>query len=203
MFELERFIAECESACVAGGRQAVREILARAIADRRGVVAALGEPRLSEVKVLHRSPRLTILNALWPPHHTQAPHNHLLWVEIGVYSGREDNIIWRRSPAGSEWPIEAVGATSLCAGSCHSLADDVIHSVNNPLDRITAALHVYGGDLLAAPRSMWDSETLMEGPIDLARDIRAIDAYNGTLQTGGLSYSVPARGPQSGQRQSP
>jgi hypothetical protein len=83
--------------------------------------------------------------------------------------------------------------------ACH----DVIHSVNNPLDRITAALHVYGGDLLAAPRSMWDSETLMEGPIDLARDIRAIDAYNGTLQTGGLSYSVPARGPQSGQRQSP
>jgi predicted metal-dependent enzyme (double-stranded beta helix superfamily) len=200
MFELERFIAECESACVAGGRQAVREILVRAIADRPGVEAALGEPRLSEVKVLHRSPRLTILNALWPPHHTQAPHNHLLWVEIGVYSGREDNIIWRRSSPGSKWPIEAVGATSLCAGSCHSLADDVIHSVNNPLDRITAALHVYGGDLLAAPRSMWDGETLMEGPIDLARDIRAIDAYNATLEIGGLSDSVPAGGPQSAQR---
>ena len=196
MFELERFIAECESAFVAGGRQAVREILVRAIADRPGVEAALGEPRLSEVKVLHRSPRLTILNALWPPHHTQAPHNHLLWVEIGVYSGREDNIIWRRSSPGSKWPIEAVGATSLCAGSCHSLADDVIHSVNNPLDRITAALHVYGGDLLAAPRSTWDCETLREGPIDLARDIRAIDAYNDTLKTV-PGNPVRAVGPQS------
>lgn len=200
MFELERFVAECEAACVAGGRQAVRDILVRAIADRPGVEAALGEPRLSEVKVLHRSPRLTILNALWPPHHTQAPHNHLLWVEIGVYSGREDNIIWRRSSPGSKWPIEAVGATSLCAGSCHSLADDVIHSVNNPLDRITAALHVYGGDLLAAPRSMWDGETLREGPIDLARDIRAIDAYNATLERGGPSDSVPAGGPELARR---
>jgi predicted metal-dependent enzyme (double-stranded beta helix superfamily) len=181
MFELDQFIEECESGCIAGGRQAVREMLVRAIADPAGVVAALGEPRLSEVKVLHRSPRLTILNALWPPHHTQAPHNHLLWVEIGVYSGREDNIFWHRSSPGSKWPIEAVGAASLCAGSCHSLGDGVIHSVNNPLDRITAALHVYGGDLLAAPRSTWDSETLIEGPIDLSRDIRAIDAYNASL----------------------
>ena len=197
MFHLERFIADCESACVAGGQRAVRELLVRAIADRPGVEAALGEPRRSDVKVLHRSPRLTILNALWPPHHTQAPHNHLLWVEIGVYRGREDNIIWRRSSSGSRWPIEAVGATSLSAGSCHSLADDVIHSVNNPLDRITAALHVYGGDLLAAPRSMWDSETLLERPIDLARDIRAIDAYNAALESGGMSNSVPAGYPPS------
>jgi len=181
MFDLERFISASESASVAGGQQAVREILARAIADPTGILAALGEPRLSEVKVLHRSPRLTILNALWPPHHTQAPHNHLLWVEIGVYSGREDNIFWRRSSPGSPWPIEPVGAASLCAGSCHSLADDAIHSVNNPLDRITGALHVYGGDLLAVPRRMWDGETLMEGPIDLARDIRASDAYNASL----------------------
>lgn len=181
MFELEQFIAECESACAAGGRQAVRELLVRAIEDRPGVLAALGEPRVAEVKVLHRSPRLTILNALWPPHHTQAPHNHLLWVEIGVYSGREDNMIWRRSPPGSKWQIEAAGAASVSAGSCHSLSDDVIHSVNNPLDRITAALHVYGGDLLAVPRSTWNDETLREGPVDLARDIRAIDAYNASL----------------------
>jgi hypothetical protein len=65
MFELERFIAESESAIVVGGYEAVREILVRAIADRPGIIAALGEPKLAEVKVLHRSPRLTILNALW------------------------------------------------------------------------------------------------------------------------------------------
>jgi len=98
MFELERFFADCESAVLAGGQGAVREVLARTIADGAGIMSVLGEPRRAEVKVLHRSPRLTILNALWPPHHTQVPHDHRIWAEIGVYCGREDNIFWRRRP---------------------------------------------------------------------------------------------------------
>jgi predicted metal-dependent enzyme (double-stranded beta helix superfamily) len=181
MFKLERFIADCESAVLAGGQEAVREVLARAIADPAAIMTALGEPRRAELNVLHRSQRLTILNLLWPPHHTQIPHNHQLWAEIGVYSGREDNIFWRRCPPDGKWQIEAVGAASLCTGACHSLRRDAIHSVNNPLDRITAGLHLYGGDLPMQPRTMWDGETLVEGPIDHARDYRAMDAYNTSL----------------------
>ena len=181
MFELERFIADCESAVLAGGQGAVREVLARAIADAAGIMAVLGHPRRAEVKVLHRSPRLTILNALWPPHHTQVPHDHRIWAEIGVYCGREDNILWRRRPPGEAWQIEAIGGASIFTGSCHSLDREAIHSVNNPLDRITAGLHLFGGDLPMQPRSMWDGETLAEAPIDNARDYRAIDAYNASL----------------------
>jgi len=181
MFELERFIADCESAVLAGGQGAVREVLAQAIADAAGILAVLGEPRRAEVKVLHRSPRLTILNALWPPHHTQVPHDHRVWAEIGVYCGREDNILWRRRPPGEAWQIEAIGGASIFTGSCHSLDREAIHSVNNPLDRITAGLHLFGGDLPMQPRSMWDGETLAEAPIDNARDYRAIDAYNASL----------------------
>jgi hypothetical protein len=44
--------------------------------------------------------------------------------------------------------------------------------------RLTAGLHVYGGDLHAPPRSMWDGATLLEGSLDHMRDIRAIEAYN-------------------------
>ncbi len=181
MFDLERFIADCDSAVLTGGQEAAREVLARAIADPGAVLAVLGEPHRAELKVLHRSPRLTILNPLWPPHHTQVPHDHLIWAEIGVYCGREDNIFWRRCPPNDEWQIEAVGATSICTGRCHSLERDAIHSVTNPLDRITAALHVYGGDLSTQPRRMWHSETLVGGPIDNARDYRAMDAYNASL----------------------
>ena len=181
MFELERFIADCESAVLAGGQAAVRDVLARAVADAAGIMAVLGEPRRAEAKVLHRSPRLTILNILWPPHHTQAPHDHRLWAEIGVYHGREDNIFWRRRPTNDEWQIEAVGAASICTGRCHSLKADAIHSVNNPLDRPTAGLHLFGGDLSMQPRTMWDGETLAEAPIDNARDYRAIDVYNASL----------------------
>lgn len=36
MFELERFIDDCESVVLAGGQEAVREVLARAIADAAG-----------------------------------------------------------------------------------------------------------------------------------------------------------------------
>jgi predicted metal-dependent enzyme (double-stranded beta helix superfamily) len=125
---------------------------------------------------------LTILQIVWPPSFTQPPHNHLHWAEIGVYSGREDNIFWRRCAPDSKWSIEAVGATSLCARSCISLERDVIHSVTNPLDNVTAGLHVYGGDLaLGAPRTMWDCETLMEEPLNYERDDRAAESYNARL----------------------
>jgi predicted metal-dependent enzyme (double-stranded beta helix superfamily) len=182
MFEIARFIAECEAAITADrGREAVREILAAAISDSAGIVARFGKPKRAGAQELHRSPTLTVLHIVWPPSFTQTPHNHLLWAEIGVYSGREDNIFWRRCASDSKWSIEATGGASLCAGSCLSLERDVIHSVTNPLDKVTAGLHVYGGDLAAAPRSMWDGETLVEAPLDFQRDDHAVDAYNAKL----------------------
>jgi predicted metal-dependent enzyme (double-stranded beta helix superfamily) len=181
VFDVERFIAECEHAATEGGQAAVREVLAAAIADPAQIIAALGEPRRAGPQFLHRSPRLTIMNIVWPPSYTQTPHNHLLWAEIGVYTGREDNIFWRRSGSGSKWPIEVAGAASLCAGSRCSFDFDVIHSVTNPLDKVTAGIHVYGGDLSLPPRSAWDGDTLTEAPLSHARDIRAIEAYNATL----------------------
>ena len=49
------------------------------------------------------------------------------------------------------------------------LGEAVIHAVNDPLDRITAAIHVDGGDFFAVPRSEWDPQTLQERPFDLER----------------------------------
>ena len=132
MFDVARFIAECEAAMTNDeGREAVRDVLMASIANPAGIVSALGEPRLAGDQVLHRSPRLTILHIVWPPSFTQTPHNHHVWAEIGVYRGREDNIFWKRCVPGSKWSIEVVGAASLCAGSCHSLDSDVSHSVTN------------------------------------------------------------------------
>lgn len=190
MFDVARFIAECEAAIATdGGRDAVREILMAAISDPAGIVAVFGEPKRAGVQALHRSPRLTILHLTWPPSFTQKPHNHLLWSEIGVYSGREDNIFWRRCASDAKWPIEAMDAASVCAGSCLSLGDDVIHSVTNPLDKVTAGLHVYGGDLSpGAPRSAWDGETLIEAPFDHLKEMRAAEAHNARL-TDELAHS--------------
>jgi hypothetical protein len=42
----------------------------------------------------------------------------------------------------------------------------VIHAISNPLDESLLALHAYGGDLFATPRSNWDPETHEEIPFD-------------------------------------
>ena len=181
MFDIDRFIAECERAVAEGGQLAVREILAAAMVDPAQIIASLGEPRRAGPQFLHRSPRLTIMNIIWPPSFTQTPHNHLMWAEVGVYVGREDNILWRRCAPDSKWSIEAVGAAALCAGTRHSFAHNVIHSVTNPLDKLTAGIHIYGGDLTQPPRSAWDGETLIEGPLSHERERRVIEAYNSRL----------------------
>ena len=61
------------------------------------------------------------------------------------------------------------------------LGRDVIHSVTNPIPRLTGAIHVYGGDFFAARRSEWDPETLDERPYDSAGVIRRFEESNAAL----------------------
>ena len=48
------------------------------------------------------------------------------------------------------------------------LGREIIHSVLNPIGKMTCALHVYGGDFFGGldKRSQWDHETLEERPWD-------------------------------------
>jgi predicted metal-dependent enzyme (double-stranded beta helix superfamily) len=169
MFDLERFIGEVRAALAEGGQRAVREVTARAVSDPGAVLAGLGEPTGSGLVPILRSADLTILNVVWAPKMTIMPHNHAMWAVIGVYAGGEDNIFWRRLPEGPEGRVEAAGARSLRAGDCTVLGQDIIHSVTNPLGRLTGAIHIYGGDFFAAERSEWEPETLAERPYDLAK----------------------------------
>jgi predicted metal-dependent enzyme (double-stranded beta helix superfamily) len=182
MFDLGQFIADCRDA-VAGdsSHKAVREVVARAVSDPAAVLAGLGEPTRAAVDGLYRSDTLTILNVVWGPQMTVMPHNHLMWAVIGVYSGREDNIFWRRLPGDTRGLIEAAGAKSLGARCAEPLGRDVIHSVTNPLDRLTGAIHVYGGDFFAVSRSEWDPETLLEGRYDLPKNMRRFEEANRAL----------------------
>ena len=100
---------------------------------------------------------------------TIMPHDHRMWAVIGVYTGREDNIYWRRLPEDSKGRVEAAGAASLRQGEITVLGRDIIHSVTNPLDKLSYALHVYDGDFLSAEgKNCWDAETLIELPYDAA-----------------------------------
>ena len=170
MFDKDRFIADCRAALDgAESSRNVREVVARAVADPGAVLQGLGEPKAGGIVPIHRSDDLTVINVLWPSNMVIMPHNHNLWAVIGVYVGREDNILWRRLPADAGGRIEAAGAKSLGPSNTEPLGRDIIHTVTNPLPRLTGAIHVYGGDFFDTPRSEWDPETLSERPFDVAK----------------------------------
>ncbi len=173
MFDKEQFIADCRAA-LDGDRSArnVRDVVARAVSDPAGMMRGLGEPTKGGYDVLLRSDELTIISVLWPVGQIVMPHNHGLWAVIGVYTGREDNILWRRLPDEANGAVEAAGAKTLGAGDTITFGADVIHSVVNPVPRVTAAIHVYGGDFFAVSRSEWDPDSLHEKPYDMEKILR-------------------------------
>ncbi|WP_421999225.1 hypothetical protein [Reyranella sp.] len=167
MFSLDQFVADLRTTLGERSRQAMKEVVARAVSDPSSVVAALGAPDRPGVKVLHKAPDLTVISLAWSPMQVTLPHDHRMRAVIGMYGGREDNTFWRRMPDGARFPIEPAGGEALGTGDVTLLGADIVHSVINPLGKISAAIHVYDGPFLTAKRSMWDPETLHEEPYDV------------------------------------
>jgi predicted metal-dependent enzyme (double-stranded beta helix superfamily) len=101
-----------------------------------------------------------------------------MWAVIGMYTGREDNIFWRRVASAPDGRIEAAGARALSDGDAAPLGPDIIHSVVNPIKRLTGAIHVYGGDFFAVPRSEWDPERLVEQAFDIEKALALFEESN-------------------------
>jgi predicted metal-dependent enzyme (double-stranded beta helix superfamily) len=166
MLDKDNFIQDCINA-IAEGQGAISEVVEEAVSKSARQISGLDEPHHAGITPIYRSRDLTIINFVWAPYMSLMPHNHLMFAVIGIYSGREDNVFWRRT----ETTIEATGARSLGTGDVAKLGRDIIHSVLNPIGKMTCALHVYGGDFFEPdePRSEWDHETLIERPWDIDR----------------------------------
>ena len=108
------------------------------------------------------------------------PHDHRMWAVIGIYGGREENFFYRRSQDG----LTRHGMKVMDPKDTTPLGASIIHAVTNPLDRITGALHVYGGDFFATPRSEWDPKTFVEQPYDMQHTLRAFEESNARLHGG-------------------
>lgn len=152
----------------------MRDIVARAVSDPASLLEAIGEPQDPGVRVLHAADDLTVLNVVWSPLQITLPHNHRMTAVIGMYGGREDNLFWRRVPDAAQRRIEVAGGQALSVGDTALLGPDVVHSVVNPLSRLSGAIHVYDGAFLTINRSMWDPETLEEKPYDIAAVARGM-----------------------------
>ena len=179
MFEKERFIEDCRAALKEKNAQsAIRELVEKAVSEPAQVVRALGEPKLSGVNTIYRAEDLTILNLCWGPRMVFKPHDHRIWAVIGIYGGREENFFFRRADKG----LTRHGVKELNTKDVAPLGKSIIHAVTNPLDQITAAIHVYGGDFFATPRSEWDPKTFEEHPYDVEHTMRAFEEANERLR---------------------
>ena len=182
MFDLDQFVADCRAAVAAdASHKLVREVVERAVAEPGSVIKGLGEPRLGHIDTLYHGDDLTILNVVWAPLMTVVPHEHRMWAVIGVYTGAEDNMFWRRIGVAGTSKIEAAGARSLRVGDAEPLGRDIVHSVTNPIEKLTGAIHVYGGDFFAVKRSEWDPETLRERAYDIDKNMRRFQEANARL----------------------
>jgi predicted metal-dependent enzyme (double-stranded beta helix superfamily) len=163
MFDIDSFLSECVAAASGSDAlSAIREILGRAVSSGSEMLTAL-PPTKADLEPLYCSDSVTVVKVVWAPGMTLPPHDHRMWAAIGIYGGVEDNMFWRRR---DETIVES-GGRSIAQSDVLLLGDDVVHSVTNPLTRAyTSAIHIYGGDFMTRPRSMWDPESLREGPAD-------------------------------------
>lgn len=162
MVDLDELVEECRLA-LADERPAVvvKDVLERQLAGMTGDDPAVPD---DGVRLLHRSDELTVLHVRLPPGlPSTLPHDHRMWAVVGVYGGQEDNAFYRRA----EGTIVPSGGRSLRPGDVLAMGAEVVHAICNPTQHESlCAFHVYGGDLVAADRSMWLRDTLEERPYD-------------------------------------
>ena len=175
-FDVQAFVDDCVRVNdgTASAQATIRELLAHALADPAAVLAGVGEPQKGGLQALHRSAGLTILNIVWAPWMQLLPHDHNMWALIGIYTGREDNIFWERRDS----RVAATHATAIGRGDVIALPADVIHSVANPIGKLTGAIHIYGGDFFAPGRTEWEPESLAPRPWSIQGAVRQFEESN-------------------------
>jgi predicted metal-dependent enzyme (double-stranded beta helix superfamily) len=145
--------------------KAVREVLE----GLRNDVAAI-ESALAYVpgtggnanQVFYRAPDLTLLKVRFPHGRRTPPHDHGTWAMILLLSGEEKNTLYRRD----DGTLRRAGEMTLARGAILPMRADTVHVAECLSEAPAIGLHVYGGDIFALPRHMWNPQTLKEHALD-------------------------------------
>jgi predicted metal-dependent enzyme (double-stranded beta helix superfamily) len=166
MFDIDGFVSQCvDASSEANSRHALKEVLERALTSANEMADAFA-PSEGGLNLLHVTDDLTVLHVVWAPGMRLYPHDHRMWAIIGIYTGREDNEFFRRAGSDKRGLTES-GGKQLDTGDTILLGDDTIHAVSNPLNQLTGAIHLYGGDFVNRPRSQWGPGPVEERPYDM------------------------------------
>jgi predicted metal-dependent enzyme (double-stranded beta helix superfamily) len=127
--------------------------------------------------VLYRSARLFVAQAVFPANFRTGIHDHGMPAVIGVWSGYEDNYLFRR--CGNR--LVADGMKRVRAGDVLTLGAAMAHDVQSPRDRWSGAIHVYLGDVLGVGRHGWaDPSSLPTAFDNAAQESRWREAADAT-----------------------
>ena len=170
-FSIEAFAAGCKQAMEQGSdaKEAARAYLAEAVArcGTREIIRALkaavpAGANIGEL-IVHASPELTMLYGRAPGRFQSGIHNHTVCAVIGQLEGTEVNRYYEPDADGS---LREVGSATVHAGEVLKLDRDVIHSIENPGDEPSHALHLYKGDFRAISdhRSLWSWDDRQQMP---------------------------------------
>jgi predicted metal-dependent enzyme (double-stranded beta helix superfamily) len=171
MFDLQRFVEECQSALDdPKPAQRIEALVREAISDPNAVRDAFAKAesaeRLGPITFAYRDTSLSVADVTTPPGLRSPAHNHKMWAVIGVYDGQEHNRFYRYE----DGELQEKGERLLKEGDVAVLGPEAVHAIANPLPAVSSAIHVYGGDLVErSDRSMWNPHTEEREDYDITR----------------------------------
>ncbi len=119
-------------------------------------------PQYYQQYLLHCDPleRFSLVSFVWGPGQSTPVHDHEVWGYVGMLRGSEINQRYARDGEGR---LALAGeATTLRPGDVERLspAEGDIHRVSNAYaDRVSISVHLYGGNIGAVARHVYDPDT--------------------------------------------
>lgn len=160
---LEEMIAEIESAALLKGEpelvtQRVREALGRWLSHGLPASHTQSAESCYARHLIHCDPlsRFCIVSIVLRPGQSTPIHNHNTWGVIGVVTGREREVRFRRSETGQleelETRLNAPGETAVV------IPPRDVHRIEgaSPDGEPTVSIHVYGGNVDRVTRSIFE-----------------------------------------------
>lgn len=111
--------------------------------------------------LLHCDPleRFSVASFVWGPGQKTPIHDHTVWGLIGILRGAEQCRFFARKPDGT---LEPAGEERLEQGQLSTLgplSGDIHEVANAYTDRVSVAIHVYGANIGAVARHVFDPAT--------------------------------------------
>jgi len=109
--------------------------------------------------------RFSVVSFVWGPGQKTPVHDHTVWGMVGMMRGAE--LCRRFTPSGAGQPMAASESERLLPGQVDRVSPTVgdIHEVSNAhADRVSISIHVYGANIGAVKRHVFDPKTGTEKP---------------------------------------